>query len=340
MMQTKIESEGPLLDSRGALREYGWSDRPRLSYERGAIKAPWPRIKEWDYYHIIGPDCAVAFTIADIGYLSQVSVSVMDFRAKRYVTQTPMHVLTRGRTGLPSHTGDSVLQASAGGASLRFERHGERRTLTVDFPGFDGGLGLSGSIELIQPAGDDSIVMATPFGKRRAFYFNEKVVCMPASGSLRYGDRTLSFSPADSFGTLDWGRGVWTYSNTWYWGGGAGILGGRRFGFNIGYGFGANDHATENALFVDGKLHKLEDVNFHIDESDYLKPWHFDSSDGRFEMDFEPILDRSASINLVFLKTDQHQVFGRFSGAAILDGGEHLEVRDILGFAEKVLNRW
>ena len=297
----KIEAEGPLLDSTGALREYGWSDRPCLRYDRGTVRAPWPRIKEWDYYHIIGPDYAVAFTIADIGYLFQVSVSVMDFQRRRYVTQTPMRLLPRGRTGLPPHSGDAIVAAGAG---------------------------------------DDSIVMSTPFERRHAFYYNEKVVCMPASGSLQYGDRALVFSPADCFGTLDWGRGVWTYRNSWYWGGGAGMVGGRRFGFNIGYGFGANDRATENALFVDGRLHKLEGVIFHVDDSDYLRPWRFDSSDGRFEMDFEPLLDRSARINLLVLKTDQHQVFGRYSGTAVLDDGERLEVRDLPGFAEKVLNRW
>jgi len=300
-MQKKIETEGPLLDSTGALREYGWSDRPCLRYDRGTVRAPWPRIKEWDYYHIIGPDYAVAFTIADIGYLFQVSVSVMDFQRRRYVTQTPMRLLPRGRTGLPPHSGDAIVAAGAG---------------------------------------DDSIVMSTPFEHRHAFYYNEKVVCMPASGSLQYGDRALVFSPADCFGTLDWGRGVWTYRNSWYWGGGAGMVGGRRFGFNIGYGFGANDRATENALFVDGRLHKLEGVIFHVDDSDYLRPWRFDSSDGRFEMDFEPLLDRSARINLLVLKTDQHQVFGRYSGTAVLDDGERLEVRDLPGFAEKVLNRW
>ncbi|MFR1035019.1 MAG: DUF2804 family protein [Acutalibacteraceae bacterium] len=26
------------------------------------------------------------------------------------------------------------------------------------------------------------------------------------------------FHPETDFGTLDWGRGVWTYDNRWYWG--------------------------------------------------------------------------------------------------------------------------
>jgi len=38
--------------------------------------------------------------------------------------------------------------------------------------------------------------------------------------------------------------------------------------------------------------------------------------------------------------TNQHQVFGHFSGKAILDNGQEIRVQNLLGFAEKVYNRW
>jgi len=37
---------------------------------------------------------------------------------------------------------------------------------------------------------------------------------------------------------------------------------------------------------------------------------------------------------------DIDQVFGHFSGKAILDNGQEIRVRNLLGFAEKVYNRW
>ncbi|MEG2634664.1 MAG: DUF2804 family protein, partial [Oscillospiraceae bacterium] len=73
---------------------------------------------------------------------------------------------------------------------------------------------------------------------------------------------------------------------------------------------------------------------------DYLSPWTFSSSDGRFEMDFVPIIDRASCSDVLLIKSDQHQVFGRFSGTAVLDSGEKIEIKDMLGFAEKVMNRW
>lgn len=57
-------------------------------------------------------------------------------------------------------------------------------------------------------------------------------------------------------------------------------------------------------------------------------------------MDFHPILDRAARMQAGFLCSDQHQVFGHFTGRALLDDGTELYLKDFLGFAEKVYNKW
>ena len=163
---------------------------------------------------------------------------------------------------------------------------------------------------------------------------------MSASGSMRFDGKTYTFNPETDFGTLDWGRGVWTYDNRWYWGSGNCMVEGKPFGFNIGYGFGDTRAASENVLVYDGKVHKLDDVTFDIPEGDYMKPWKFTSSDGRFEMDFVPVLDRAATTAAVIIETDQHQVFGRMSGRAVLDDGKVIEVKDMMCFAEDVHNRY
>ncbi|MBR4888084.1 MAG: DUF2804 domain-containing protein, partial [Clostridia bacterium] len=135
-----------------------------------------------------------------------------------------------------------------------------------------------------------------------------------------------------------------TYHNTWYWGSASGLADGVDFGFNIGYGFGDTSAASENMLFYKGKAHKLSQVTFNIPmkngTEDYLQPWTFTSDDGRFEMAFAPILDRASNTDFKILKSDQHQVFGKFTGTAVLDDGTTLQVKDLLGFAEKVENKW
>lgn len=98
-------------------------------------------------------------------------------------------------------------------------------------------------------------------------------------------------------------------------------------------------------LFYEGKAHKLDEVKFNIPQTekgkdDFLKPWTFTSNDGRFEMEFMPILDRHSNSSALIISSNQHQVFGRFTGKAILDDGKKIEIRNFLGFAEKVVNRW
>jgi hypothetical protein len=57
-------------------------------------------------------------------------------------------------------------------------------------------------------------------------------------------------------------------------------------------------------------------------------------------MDFVPVLDRAADLDFKVLVSDQHQVFGRMSGTAVLDNGTKIEVKDMMCFAEKVHNRY
>lgn len=340
-MDNRITERGDLLDNRGRLSRPGWATRPLLDYNRSAIKACRFKIKEWDYYCILTDSHGVAFTIADNSYMSLIAVTVFDFESAREISNSIILPFTMGSLNMPSSSehGDIVFENKK--ISLKFIRCEESRRLEIAYENFCDNKCLTGHLVLNQPDTLDSMVIATPFPKNDlAFYYNQKINCMPAEGELRLGEQTLPFSPDSAFAVLDWGRGVWTYSNTWYWGSASGKIAGKAFGFNIGYGFGDTSKASENMLFHDGKAHKIDRVEFHIPEDDFLKPWKFSSNDSRFEMDFFPILDRHSNANLVVIKSVQHQVFGRFSGKVRLDNGDELIVKDLLGFAEKVYNRW
>ena len=340
-MQNEVISPSPLHDDKGRLAQPGWARKPLFTYQRNRVKA-WPfRIKEWDYYCVLSESAGAAFTIADNGYMGFISVTLFDFEKPGETTRSILTPFPLGRFKMPesSTAGDVIYRDKKN--ELSFLKEEGTREITVRFEDFAQGESLEGRILLKEPAHQESMVIATPFPKSpRAFYYNQKINCLPAYGELKLGSRTLGFSGAPSFGVLDWGRGVWTYANTWYWGSGSGLAEGVPFGFNIGYGFGDTSAATENMVFFDGKAHKLEDVTFHIPASGYMDPWRFGSSDGRFEMDFFPILDRASNTNILIIQSDQHQVFGRFTGYAVLDDGRKIRVENFPGFAEKVMNRW
>ncbi|HJA11849.1 MAG TPA: DUF2804 domain-containing protein [Candidatus Mediterraneibacter merdipullorum] len=339
MRNHEVTTEQDLLDAAGKISEPGWARRPVWRYDRTRIQSPAFRIKEWDYYLVMNGEYGAAFTLSDDGYIGLQSVSLLNFRERWEHTETVLTPFPMGKMKMPASSGEGTVTYRDKRLRLSFRVEGSRRMISCDFRDFWQGKPLYCEIALDQPK-MDTMTIATPWGRGKAFYYNQKVNCMPAEGYLSFDEKTCWFSPEKDYGTLDWGRGVWTYDNTWYWSSGNGTVGGKPFGFNLGYGFGDTSAATENILFYEGKGHKLDDVTFHIPADDYMKPWRFTSSDGRFEMEFEPVLDRSASMSALVVSSDQHQVFGKMSGRAVLDDGRFIELKDFLCFAEKVHNRY
>lgn len=339
-MQFEITKSGNLLNDKGSLVQKGWAKKLLLSYDRNAIKASKFRIKEWDYYCILEKEFGLALTVADNSYLSIISITVFDFIHNKETSDMVIIPFTMGKLNLPSSSakGDVMVEHKKVNISLRHQEG--KRKIDFEFPTFAKDKGISGSFSL-KTLNKDSIVIATPFAKDPlAFYYNQKINCLAADGAFTFNNTKYVFKPNNSLGVLDWGRGVWTYKNRWYWGSASGFIDEKPFGFNIGYGFGDTSAATENMLFYNGVAHKLDEVKFHIDTKDYLQPWRFTSNDGRFELDFEPAIDRFSNTNLLILQSKQHQVFGYFTGTVKLDDGKTLYLDHFLGFAEDVLNRW
>lgn len=343
-MQHEITEAIPLLDAQGNLTQAGYAKKLLPVYDRAKVKGGLARLKEWDYYLVLCDHFALALTIADNSYMGLDSVSFLSFQDEPWeITKSPMRPFPMGSTALPSTSAAGVTASSGKYHALCFNVADGKRTLMVHMENFRDGEPLDAGITLTDEP-EESMVICTPFDKKGHFYYNQKINCMRASGTVSIGGEKYEFSPERSFGTLDWGRGVWTYSNTWYWGSASGLAQGVRFGFNIGYGFGDTSAASENMLFYDGRAHKLSQVSFNIPmkdgKEDYMRPWTFTSDDGRFEMGFVPVLDRASCTDVKLIKSDQHQVFGKFSGKAVLDNGAAIEVKDLMGFAEKVVNKW
>lgn len=344
-MQHEITSPAPLLNDDGSLFEAGYATYPLLVYDRSAIKGGKMRIKEWDYYLIYNDRYAIALTADDNSYMGLMSVSFIDLEHANEITKSVTIPFTNGRIKLPSdpNYGDVVYHSRRVELSFTHEEGGRR--LKVLFKRFKDKEPFECDLLLTEEP-RDSMVIATPFAeKKTAFYYNQKTIAMRASGTVWHDRKKYKFTPSNTFGLLDWGRGVWTYDNTWYWSAAQGMVGGRKFGFNLGYGFGDTSAASENMLFIDGVAHKLDRVTFEIpkDEKggdDYMKKWRFTSSDGRLELDFEPMIDRKNKTSLGIIMSDQHQVFGKFTGKVVSDSGEEIWIRDLTGFAEKVRNKW
>jgi hypothetical protein len=337
--QTEITARGPLLDTRGVLTRRGYATKPLLDYRRKDIKAPPWRIKEWDFYQVSNDDYCVQFTIGHTAYAGALTVTFFRFSDGLRYDRNATLILPFGSLGMPETSAEGV-RASRGGVDISFEVQPHLRVLRCKTTGAKNIPPMEAEIALAHNH-DTSLVIATPFREYpEAFYYNEKINCMPADGYITIGGERFDFEPQSAFGLLDWGRGVWPFHTEWYWGNGSGLVKGVPFGFNIGFGFGDTSAASENMLFYDGNAFKISEVRFDLSAGGYMAPKKFSSDDGSFEMDFTPVYDRYTENKLLFVDTRCHQIFGRFSGKARLGNGKELVVKDLMAFTEHAVNNW
>lgn len=335
-------SKGPLLNDKGELNEAGYAFSLVKEYNRADIKAKKSRIKEWDYYYFGDDEYGVALTIADNSYMALISATVLDFKEKKEWTKSYMKWFTGGSLCLPSTSDDGDLSdAEDNKYNFKFLNKKGQRHLICHLKNLREKYDFKCDVTL-KRNNDSSMVIATPFKDHpRHFYYNQKINLLSAEGSFKFGPISHKFNNA--LGVLDWGRGVWTYSNTWYWSSLNGSYKGHLVGFNLGYGFGDTSAASENMLFYDNKVFKLEDVKFNIPlkdgKEDYLGKWTFTSEKGDIDLVFEPLIDRYSNTNALIIQSKQHQVFGKFSGT-IKVGKDSYKFENLIGFAEKVKNRW
>lgn len=346
-IQHEVTSPQRLLNTDGNIAEPGYAKKLYWQYDRNDIKAGKLRIKEWDYYYIGTQDYGLCLTVSDVGYVSNLSVSLLKFGDDPFqLNDSELGVLPLGKVNMPSTSEIGNVSTKAGTFDVTFNNDGVKRHLFGKYDNyFNSGKTLEFDV-VLSDFPEESMVIATPFDKDKHFYYNQKINCMKAEGFVKFDDIHWIFNEENkALGTLDWGRGVWTYDNTWYWGSGQMVLDdGNVFGFNIGYGFGNTSAASENMLFYNGKSHKLDQVKFNIPFKDgeyrYMEPWTFTSNDKRFEMSFKPVIDRVAPIDLKVMCMIPHQVFGLISGTATLDDGTVIEIKDRMVFAERVHNKW
>lgn len=344
-MQNELTQPAPLLDSKGHLTQVGWSRQPMLdcNLENARFYAlrflQRFRIKRWDYYAVFTPRRFFSATIADLGYAGNVFVYTLDFTTKE-LYEEGLVIPLAGGVQLPrnSQTGETMFSNKQ--ASLRFTAQPGERRIIVDWQAFHQGRGIKADITFACPPEHESMTIVIPILTNR-FYYNRKINCLPAQGYIHYGDDHEELHPHECLGSLDWGRGVWEYRSFWNWASASGYLpDGGTLGLNLGEGFGDLSKATENCIIHNGKVHKLDQVSFEYNSADYMQPWVFKENTGRLNLTFAPFKERIATTRLGVIDSEVHQMFGRYSGQAVLDDGKTIEIKDLIGFAEEHHARW
>ena len=316
----------------------GRLNRAAVGWTRGPLHRTamtgWGRTKRWEYWGFVTPTHVIALTVADLDYAAQHQVWVLD-RATGVEVDTVAVVPLGRRAVLPASSGGGPVRASAKGLDIAIDE-GERGTRLRAATG-------RVEVDLVAsaPEGHESLGVVVPWSDR-LFQYTLKDVARPVSGTLVV-DGVRHDVPADgSWAVLDHGRGRWPYSMSWNWGAGSGTVDGRVVGVQVGGRWTDGTGSTENALVVDGRLHKCSDeLVWEYDRGDWLAPWRIhDQARERVDLTFTPFHERASRMNLLVVAAETHQCFGTWTGWMADDAGTRVRVDGVTGWAEEARNRW
>lgn len=288
------------------------------------------RNKRWEYWAITTPTHICTVTTAALDYAAVHQVWVLDRRTGIEIDDS---VVSPG-------AGTSALPATLGGGPVR----GLTPGVEISIDEISGGTRIRAwtrrvSIDLIaeRPPGHESLSVVIPWSTR-LFQCTVKDVARPTRGRITV-DGDTALVGEDAWAVLDHGRGRWPATTTWNWAAASGVTDGRVIGLQFGGLWTEGTGGTENAIFVDGVLHKISvELSWKRADDTPLSAWTLDG--GGVELTFTPFHDRLSRTGFGAIGMNLDQVFGHFSGTVRTAEGESIRVDGLLGWIEHVRNRW
>lgn len=174
------------------------------------------------------------------------------------------------------------------------------------------------------------------------FHFTQKTAALPCTGTLQWRGKKYVFEELKILASVDWSAGFMRRETFWNWGSLACTLAdGRRLGLNLSAGV-IETGFTENALWLDGTLYKIDMVDFQFERYGNAKAtskWRLRSKDGIINLYFEPEGKRQDKTNLIIIATNFTQHFGRYYGEITL-ADEVITLNGEWGFTEDHYAKW
>ena len=335
----EITESTPSLHDDGTVAAHGWARGPLVEYDRSLVQDDViDGLREWEYYAVFTPDFAIGLTLSDIQLLAFGILTVEDYETGDIHDQ----ILLGDAAALnfpPTPFENTSFESPSGSVEYRFEEG--KRTIDV-VAGAEGAPGrMVAHLELADSTTTESVAVVHHFDHPARFFYENKRIIMPATGSVAVGSKLYELPQGSSFGVLDWGRGAWPSDVRWEWGHFSGTLDGQTVGVNLGTVFADDSAGTADAVIVDGALHKIESSDWEYDLEDIMNEWHFTSPDGRLDLTLTPDFDDSTVLSLGMpLTLTRWKVHGEISGTVILDDGSGLDLSGIRGAAEYVEIVW
>ncbi len=314
----------------------GWSRHPLHTCN---LKGHWPRKKRWNYWCVVSPTHLFSVTLSNVDYLGLPFIYLLDFETNSFVERTLLKPFGDGCDLPPVVNADVIYDDPTMPIQMIQEEGGVH--LLISCPDFEG-QPLKADLHVHYPENHETLNVVIPWSEKR-FQFTSKQNTLPTEGSLIWGEQEIAFDIKDTFACLDFGRGIWPFECFWNWASfSTRLADGRTVGLNLGAGWTDGTGMNENGLCIDGRLIKLsEDAAFDYDQQDFMAPWRLHTTEtDRVDLQFTPFYERVAKTDALIIRSEVHQMIGRFTGTVKDEDGSEISIKDAIGWAEDHQARW
>lgn len=296
----------------------------------------WGRKKRWEYWGLVSETHLVGLTIASLDYAGLLHIYVLDRRDGSHFSEE--RVLPFGLGVRLDDTLEPGRAEALGRLKMAFieeeiarEANGRRQTRIV-------AEGKRIQVDAVATSRGEALGVVVPWSDVR-FQYTLKDVARTLEGTVRIDEEEITLQGDSCFAVLDRGRGKWPRQIVWNWAAGFGVIGGRSIGLQLGGKWTDETGSTENAIFVDGKLHHLsEAMRWEYQRSDPKGTWRIRSE--HIDAALTPFHLRHEKTDLWLIRSETHQAFGTWKGVARLEEGEEISLDGLIGWAEEASHLW
>ena len=289
---------------------------------------------QFQFISLLCDDLIVGVAIVDLKLVSNAFVYLYEPGSQRFEEFSFLQPLARHTTIEPRpNSGLSEFRKGRNRISIQASRTPGIRHLQVELPGK-----VSINAHIDENTSYHPLAVCTRAGYS-GWVFTQKSAAQSCDGHVQWRDRHYDLQKLGALAAVDWTGGYMRRETFWNWGSlSCRLQDGRRLGFNLAAGVNETGF-TENALWLDGRLIKIDMVDFRFDRYQPDHAWAMSSADGIINLSFTPHGRRRDNTNAWIIASNFSQYFGQYYGEIRLPG-EVIYLEGEWGLAEDHYARW
>lgn len=292
----------------------------------------WLGFKEFQYFGVTNGRFLCGCALAHLRYVGAAFVYVYDLESGELFSRSLRSPFGIGLSMADNPvSGESRFRIGEADIRMTYEEAPRRKSMQIR-------IGDELSVDASMPEeGFEPMSLNTRIGYTGWVYTN-KTACLEVTGSLTLRGQRFDLGTLRTLGHHDFSAGFMRRETFWNWACFSGISGGHRLGINLSCGVNETSY-TENCVWIDGKLVKVNLTRFEFDENDILKDWRVWSDDGKVDLRFKALGLHREYLNAGIMASKFRQLFGHFEGELRIDG-QVIPVRHLPGFVEDQYIKW